>query len=102
MQISEKIRMIRISEELTQAKFCEITKLAMGTLKRYEGGQSEPSVGALLQITNNPRFKKYALWLTTDETAPEAGQISPALSLNGSEDSAVVQTSTRATAKSHR
>ncbi|MBL5901424.1 helix-turn-helix transcriptional regulator [Lelliottia amnigena] len=77
MQLSEKIRKIRISEGLTQAKFCEITQLPMGTLKRYEGGKSEPSVGALLHITQHPMFKKYALWLTTDETAPEIGQISP-------------------------
>ncbi|CAH6661027.1 helix-turn-helix domain-containing protein [Pseudocitrobacter vendiensis] len=102
MQLSEKIRLIRISEDLTQIKFCEITQLAMGTLKRYEGGKSEPSVKALLQITTNPRFKKYALWLTTDETAPEIGQISPALSLNGSEQPEDVPDLTHKAAKSHR
>jgi hypothetical protein len=31
----------------------------------------------------NPRFAKYTLWLMTGNTAPEAGQIEPALSLDG-------------------
>ncbi len=29
-------------------------------------------------------FEKYMFWLIKDKTAPEAGQIAPALSLNGS------------------
>ncbi|RLM48914.1 XRE family transcriptional regulator, partial [Halorubrum sp. Atlit-28R] len=45
---------------------------------------------------------KYALWLTTDETAPEVGQISPALSLDGSEQQEEVPDLTPNTAKSHR
>jgi hypothetical protein len=39
------------------------------------------SIGSdiLLKITQHPRFAKYTLWLMTDKTAPEAGQIAPAL-----------------------
>lgn len=77
MNITEKIKAIRKAEGLTQATFCEISKIPLSTLKNYEGGHTEPSVNTLLLITSNPRFKKYALWLTTDETAPEAGQIAP-------------------------
>lgn len=102
MLISEKIRMIRVAERLTQVNFCEITHIALGTLKRYEGGQSEPSVTALLRITRNHRFKKYALWLTTDETAPEVGQIAPPLSPDGYENSEVDQVSIETTQKSPR
>lgn len=77
MNITEKIKAIRKAEGLTQATFCEISKIPLSTLKNYEGGHTEPSVNNLLLITSNPRFKKYALWLTTGETAPEAGQIAP-------------------------
>ncbi|EFK4081725.1 hypothetical protein EY011_11750 [Shigella flexneri] len=35
-------------------------------------------------MTKNSRLKKYALWLTTDETFEAGGQIAPALSLDGS------------------
>lgn len=77
MNITEKIKAIRKAEGLTQATFCEISKIPLSTLKNYEGGHAEPSVSTLLLITSNPRFKKYALWLTTGETAPEAGQIAP-------------------------
>lgn len=77
MNITEKIKAIRKAEGLTQATFCEISKIPLSTLKNYEGGHAEPSVSTLLLLTSNPRFKKYALWLTTGETAPEAGQIAP-------------------------
>ncbi|EPR5265282.1 helix-turn-helix domain-containing protein [Salmonella enterica] len=77
MNITEKIKAIRKAEGLTQATFCEISKIPLSTLKNYEGGHAEPSVSTLLLITSNPRFKKYALWLTTGEIAPEAGQIAP-------------------------
>lgn len=77
MNITEKIKAIRKAEGLTQATFCEISKIPLSTLKNYEGGHAEPSVSTLLLLTSNPRFKKYALWLTTGETAPEVGQIAP-------------------------
>ncbi|EKN3347492.1 helix-turn-helix domain-containing protein [Yersinia ruckeri] len=85
MSISEKIKAIRIAEEITQVRFCEMTGIPLGTLKRYEGGHSEPSVAALLQLTKHPLFEKYTLWLMTDKTAPEAGQIAPAIAHSGQE-----------------
>ncbi|MCR2507331.1 transcriptional regulator, partial [Salmonella enterica] len=39
----------------------------------------------VLQVTNAPQFQKYTLWLMTDKTAPEAGQIAPALAHSGPE-----------------
>lgn len=51
----------------------------MGTLKNYEGGHQEPGIQVLLQVTHNARFKKYTMWLMTDEIAPKSGQIAPAL-----------------------
>ena len=86
MNISKKIKAIRQAEDLTQVKFCEITGIALSTLKNYEGGHSEPNLNNILQVTSSPRFEKYTLWLMTDKTAPEAGQIAPALSPSGQED----------------
>lgn len=102
MNTAEKIKTIRKSENLTQAAFCEICGIPLSTLKNYEGGHSEVGLKTMLLIAKNPRFKKYALWLTTDETAPEVGQISPALSLDGSEQQEEVPDLTPNTAKSHR
>ncbi|ECX4733866.1 helix-turn-helix transcriptional regulator [Salmonella enterica] len=79
MKLSEKLRALREAEELSQAKFCDITGLSLNTLKKYERGNFEPSGNALLKITTHPQFQKYTLWLMTDKTAPQAGQIAPAL-----------------------
>lgn len=38
MKISEKLREIRKAEGLTQKKFCEISGIALSSLKNYEGG----------------------------------------------------------------
>ncbi|HGJ5883939.1 helix-turn-helix domain-containing protein [Arsenophonus sp.] len=84
MKMSEKLKKIRKAEGLTQVKFCEISGIALGTLKNYEGGHQEPGIQVVSQVTHNPRFKKYTMWLMADEINPEAGQIEPAFSLDGS------------------
>ena len=83
MKLSEKIKALREAEGLSQSKFCEIIELPLSTLKKYEGGNFEPGGTALLKITMHPTFQKYALWLMTDKTAPQAGQIAPAFAHNG-------------------
>ncbi|HGH2723224.1 TPA: helix-turn-helix domain-containing protein [Salmonella enterica subsp. enterica serovar Saintpaul] len=87
MKIAEKIKAIRKAEKLTQVKFCEISGLALGTLKNYEGGHAEPGLGVVMKITNTPQFQKYTLWLMTDKTAPQAGQIAPVLAHIGRDNS---------------
>ncbi|WGM08257.1 helix-turn-helix transcriptional regulator (plasmid) [Arsenophonus nasoniae] len=84
MKMSQKIKAIRQAEGLTQVKFCEISGIALSSLKNYEGGHAEPGLQPILQITNTNLFEKYTMWLMTDKTAPEAGQIEPAFSLDGS------------------
>ncbi|EMZ80043.1 C protein [Escherichia coli p0305293.1] len=37
-------------------------------------------------MVNTPLFKKYTLWIMTDEVAPEAGQISPVVAHSGQEE----------------
>lgn len=86
MKLSEKVKALREAEGLSQAKFSQIIDLSLSTLKKYETGNFEPSGTALLKITTNPQFQKYTLWLMTDKTAPEAGQISPVVSHSGQDE----------------
>lgn len=78
MEIVERIRLIRNAEGLSQEAFAREIGMVYQTLRNYEGGRRQ-SIGSeqLAKITTHPRFKKYALWLVTGETAPESGQISP-------------------------
>lgn len=87
MNLAQKLRAIRKAEGFTQAKFSEISGIAKGTIKNYESGQQEPGIQVVLQITQSKLFEKYALWLMTDKTAPQAGQIAPAFAHNGQEQS---------------
>lgn len=82
--VGEKLRLIREAEGLTRDEFEQITGVPAGNTKRYETGRTK-SIGSefLMMITQHPRFTKYALWLMTDQIAPESGQISPALSPDG-------------------
>lgn len=78
MDLGSKLKEVRLTERLTQSEICEIAGINVATWKGYEYGRSKTvSSAELLKITMHPRFKKYALWLVTDEVAPEAGQISP-------------------------
>lgn len=78
VEIVDRIRKIREAEGLSQDAFSKETGINFGSLRNYEGGRRK-SIGSeqLAKITEHPRFKKYALWLVTGETAPESGQISP-------------------------
>ncbi|HEI3213766.1 TPA: helix-turn-helix transcriptional regulator [Escherichia coli] len=86
MQTFEKLKAIRKAEGLTQTKFSEISGIALGTIKNYESGQKEPGLSVVLRVTNAEPFKKYTLWLMTDDVAPEAGQVSPVVAHSGPEE----------------
>ncbi|HAF2130648.1 TPA: helix-turn-helix transcriptional regulator [Salmonella enterica] len=102
MLIHEKLKAMRNAEGLTQNDVCQLLDFSISTLKKYETGVIEPGASALMKYTRHPRFKKYAYWLTTDETMPEVGHISPPLSLDGSETPTDAQESIRTIQKSHR
>ncbi|OAT18177.1 phage immunity [Buttiauxella gaviniae ATCC 51604] len=36
-----------------------------------------------MKLLQHPRFTKYTLWFMTETTAPESGQIAPALAHSG-------------------
>ena len=82
--VGEKLRLIREAEGFSRDEFVQITGVPAGNRKRYETGRTK-CIGSefLIMITQHPRFTKYALWLMTDQIAPESGQISPALSPDG-------------------
>lgn len=78
MSIIERIRAVRQAEGLSQPDFCAEIGMKIDTLRGYEQGKRKSiASGELEKITTHPRFLKYALWLVTGTTAPEAGQISP-------------------------
>ncbi|EET2789579.1 TPA: helix-turn-helix transcriptional regulator [Escherichia coli] len=94
----EKIRAIRDAEGLSRQQFFELTGIPAGTQKHYEMGRHK-SIGSeiLFKITTHPRFQKYALWLMTDTTAPESGQIAPSLSPDGHENAVMSRRCVRKT-----
>lgn len=83
IEISNKLKAIRESEGLSQAKFANLIGIAVGTIKQYETGVRGVGTEVLLKVTKHPQFKKYTTWLMSDETNELAGQISPSLSPDG-------------------
>ncbi|EMP4585782.1 TPA: helix-turn-helix transcriptional regulator [Klebsiella pneumoniae] len=77
--ISEKLSLIRESERLNRKQFAEITGVPYSSLTYYESGRTIPPTDVAMKILQNPRFSKYTMWFMTDQIAPEAGQIAPAL-----------------------
>ncbi|EAA7439720.1 XRE family transcriptional regulator [Salmonella enterica subsp. enterica] len=100
--MGEKFRLIRKAEKMTRQEFADAVGLPYGTLTNYETKGFQVTEGALTKVSRHPRFKKYAYWLSTDETMPEVGQISPALSPDGFENSEADQASIETTQKSPR
>lgn len=95
--IGEKIFLMRKSEGLSRREMAELTGVSANNLRNYESIGRQIPGDYLAMILENPRFEKYTLWLMTGNTAPEAGQIEPALSLNGPEVTATSHHSGRKT-----
>ncbi len=81
MFYKERIKSIRLNEELSRDEFSQLIDISKGTIRDYEQGLRVPSGEILMKITNHPQFQKYALWLMTGQTAPESGQICPEFSI---------------------
>ncbi|EPM2183128.1 helix-turn-helix domain-containing protein [Escherichia coli] len=96
---SQKLRVIRKSENLTQAKFAEITGISLGTVSNYESGFRPARIEIVEKVILVSRFEKYTMWLLHGKTFPQAGQIAPTLSLDGSGESEVNQASAKTTSK---
>jgi transcriptional regulator with XRE-family HTH domain len=78
MELSEKLKAVRQKEGLTQMEFCRLLEISISTYKKQEMSlRAEISSAILLKITHHPRFEKFALWLMTDKTCIDCGQVSP-------------------------
>ena len=81
--ITKKIKRLRKAENLTQKGFSELIDIPTSTLKTIESGQqSTINSSVLIKIINNPRLKKYAMWLTAEDEP----QISDDKALNATTD----------------
>ncbi|HIE1063570.1 TPA: helix-turn-helix domain-containing protein [Serratia marcescens] len=81
----KKLKVIRESEGYSQAAFAELTGINIGVIKNYESGRIGAGLSVIDRVLETLDYKKYTMWLMTGDTAPEAGQISPALSPDGHE-----------------
>ncbi|EJM4266946.1 helix-turn-helix domain-containing protein [Salmonella enterica] len=99
---AEKLKQIRLAEHLTQQQFSDLTGVSYGFLKQYESGHKPARSDIAVRVLQCNLFEKYTMWLLHDKTFPQAGQISPALSLDGSVQSEGDQASTKTTPKSSR
>ncbi|EAR22468.1 helix-turn-helix domain-containing protein [Nitrococcus mobilis] len=77
MHIGEKIREIREAEGLSRASFAERIGIPKDTVMRIEQGRNDPRATILIAVTR--QWPKYAYWLMTGLSQPEAGHISPAI-----------------------
>lgn len=75
MNYSEKLKAIREAEGLTQTAFAEAVGINTKSYGNAESGFRSPGLPMIEAVAR--RWPKYALWLLTDTTAPETGQISP-------------------------
>ncbi|MBD8169552.1 MULTISPECIES: helix-turn-helix domain-containing protein [Erwinia] len=73
----KKLRLIRKAEGLTQAAMASETGISLSSIRNYESGGQVVGLTIIERVIGLPKFMKYTLWLMTDQTAPEAGQIAP-------------------------
>lgn len=81
-QISEKFKLIREAENLTQKQLSEMIGCSISGLKNYEGGRRSPNLETIMTFCQ--KFPKYTMYLMHD-TMPEPrvdGQITPQEKMN--------------------
>ena len=79
MDIPQKIRVMRKSEDLTQREFADMIGISYSALTSYEYGRNLPGLEITIKLFKHPRFSKYRDWFLFDEVEPKAGQVVPAL-----------------------
>ncbi len=87
--LGEKIRKIREAEGINRRDLSIMLNIPYSSLNNYEAGRIQVTENIMVRITNHPLFKKYTLWLMTGDIAPSAGQIEPALTHSGLDQSEV-------------
>lgn len=82
----KRLKEIREAEGYSQASFAELTGINIGVIKNYESGRSGAGISVIDRVIETKDFSKYTLWIMTGEANESAGQISPALSPDGQEN----------------
>ena len=86
MDIPQKIRVMRKSEDLTQREFADMSGISYSALTSYEYGRNLPGLEITIKLFKHPRFSKYRDWFLFDEVEPKAGQVVPALAHIGQDE----------------
>lgn len=80
MTIGMKLKLMRESERLTsRPEVAKMLGIGNDALWRYEEDKTVPNTEIITKLLNLEPFEKYALWFITGKTAPESGQVAPAL-----------------------
>ena len=77
VSVGQKIRHIRETVGLSRPKFAELLGVPPTTLKNYELGYREVGGAFLVAMARHNQLHQFTLWLLSDQTAMEIGQISP-------------------------
>lgn len=77
MLINQRVKSLRLSLELSRPAFSDLCNIKIKTLENVENERQQINGEYIEKVIK--AFPKYAYWLTTGETIPEAGQISPEL-----------------------
>ena len=86
MDIPQKIRVMRKSEDLTQREFADMIGISYSALTSYEYVRNLPGLEITIKLFKHPRFSKYRDWFLFDEVEPKAGQVVPALAHIGQDE----------------
>ncbi|WP_193067745.1 helix-turn-helix domain-containing protein [Halomonas sp. 3D7M] len=74
-QLAEKIRKIREAETSGRAEFSQLIGIPKKTIENIELTGRAPKGDLLAAVCR--RWPRYTLWLMTDQTDPESGQVQP-------------------------
>lgn len=76
--VSDKFRLIRTRERLTQKEFAEMINIPYSSYQNYERGVRRAiSIADIIDIFKNPKLKKYLVWFMTNSTELDIKQVSP-------------------------
>lgn len=75
--LGHKIKRIRAALNLTREEFASMINTPFSTIKNYELLYRKVSSDTLISICTNPIMHRYTLWLVSDKTNPQMGQVEP-------------------------
>lgn len=78
LDISEKFKLIRTRERLTQKEMAELLDMPYNSYKNYEQGSRRGiSILEIIRILSHERFKKYLVWFMTGSAKLSVEQKDP-------------------------